>query len=407
VAPEKEPSLHRQVAEAIEVVYPGQEAFNRMLLEHWKAAGDFDKEMQYLVPVAHRMVGVTDEHLEARVLLESGLRRLAPDDSRRILLLNILVFSHWRQGNYAHAETIGRETLPLAQQAGDADGLAECLRNLGMTLSRLGKYEESLQYFKEALSYAADADVIGHILNNLGVVHLALGDNAEAMRCYQASLARHEETGNQWAAAMVLNNLGMEYARLKDYEQGYASLQRSLTIRQRLGDQWGMAGSYNNMGLIATWQDDVEGAARYLNESLSIYRHIGARREVANALVNLGYVEAKHGRENARQTLTESLSLALATNSIPIVLEGLACFVWILARQGDEVGAVELLGFIQAHPAYNIEVFEKLEELLPTLEEAVDAERFEQVKTGGARQELDEVMRRIFGEKPPVVIPPC
>jgi tetratricopeptide (TPR) repeat protein len=400
VPPERKPLLHRRVAEAIETVYPDQEAFNRMLFEHWKAAGNFDKEMHFLAPVTDRMVGVTDEHLEARELLRNALRQLSPVDQRRIRVLNLLTFSHWRQGNLDRAEEAGHEALRLAEQVGDDDARAESLKNLGMTLSRLGRYEEALQHFDEALDYSVDTDMTGFILNNLGVVHLALGDNDAAIRCYQESLARHQETGNQWAAAMVLNNLGMEYARLRDHEKAYDCLQRSLSIRETIGDQWGLAGCYNNMGLVATWQDKTERAIHFFDEAVAIYRSIGARREVANGLVNRGYIEAKHVDENAIQTLTESITLAYITKSIPIVLEGLACWVWILALGGEIDEAVELTGFVQAHPAYNIEVLEKLEGILPVLKADHSLEALETMKNRGAQQELDDVLKDLINQRP-------
>ncbi len=40
--------LHRQVAEAIEAVYPENDTYSTSLLEHWHSAGDLDKEIIYL-----------------------------------------------------------------------------------------------------------------------------------------------------------------------------------------------------------------------------------------------------------------------------------------------------------------------------------------------------------------------
>ncbi|MCP5075344.1 MAG: serine/threonine-protein kinase PknK, partial [Rhodobacteraceae bacterium] len=72
LAAEKQRELHRRVAEALETVYPEDSNYDEALLEHWHQAGELDKEIHYLKPVARHLVEIAAAYERARVLLERG-----------------------------------------------------------------------------------------------------------------------------------------------------------------------------------------------------------------------------------------------------------------------------------------------------------------------------------------------
>ncbi len=76
--------MHREVAEAIEAVYPQDPAHDLPLLEHWHVVGELEKEIDYLHKVA-RSVNVVD----ASYLIDRTLERLPQDHPGRSAVLDL------------------------------------------------------------------------------------------------------------------------------------------------------------------------------------------------------------------------------------------------------------------------------------------------------------------------------
>src|SRR5690606_6119778 len=143
---------HQQVAEAIEIRYAEDAEYNDVLLEHWHLAGNLDKEIHYLYPVAKRLIQITGEYLKAERLIQRVLSKLADDDGRRIQLLNYLAEAHWESGNFDAAQENALQALALAQQHDDVIGQAESQMILGQTMRVRDSYEEALSYTQESLA---------------------------------------------------------------------------------------------------------------------------------------------------------------------------------------------------------------------------------------------------------------
>ncbi|MEL6149639.1 MAG: protein kinase [Chloroflexota bacterium] len=371
--PENEqPRIHRQVATAIEHIYPGSSDYDRVLVMHWQAAGDVERLMTYLIPVTRRMVEITDEHETAQQWLHDGLAILPDDDPRRVTLLILLAISYDRTGRLDVGEMAVREAIPRAVAAEDRPSQLLAISVLGLLLIRLGRFAEAEEFLAAAVELAAQVDApmeTARAHNHIGLGYVYRGQSHQAIHHYQQSIAVYQRIDEEWGAAMTLNNLGMEYARLRDYNRSLSTLQQGYTIRERAGDQWGMASSLNNIGLVATWNGDYQGARDYLQRSLAIYRSIGAKRDIANALANLSFVELHLNAAGVKALLDEGIRLAYEVGSTPIVLELLAGYAWYMFRQGRVLRAGRLVAMITEHPTFNIEVQEKLDEWLPQMQQ--------------------------------------
>jgi tetratricopeptide (TPR) repeat protein len=356
--------LHQKIAEAIEAVYPNDDSYDDVLLEHWRNAGNFDKEIDYLIPVATRMIYITIEYELACQLIERGLAQLPDDDPRRFKLLPSLASALQRRGESAQAEIVSKRALVQAEQGDDYLALATSLNSVGVYATMRGDYAEAQGYFERGYQIAqriGEKRLIGRFLNNLGNL---------------ADLQGQEEAA-------------------QDYYQ------QSLLIWQELEDQGFMAGTLSNLGLVMSAVGNYELAHEYFQQSLILKRELGEPYAITTSLIGLAFLQLKTDDRLARGNLLEALSIAYSIQATPIVLRALAGWAAILLRQGDVVGAAELAGLAQNHPARDTDVQQKVDEIMSEFEQALDSGALEILLARGSNLELDQVVREILGPPTP------
>jgi serine/threonine-protein kinase len=177
---------------------------------------ELQAEVQYVLADGYQRLGLVDD---ARPLAEASLatRRALlgaehPDVARAEGLLGWI---DREGGDPAAAEERLRAAVASARAADDpaAAGLAKSLNDLGVTLGDLGRHEEAIETFEEALalreaagaSGEGDGRAIGITSNNLANAHWALGERDEAIRLMERSVAALEsalgpEHGRVWLA---------------------------------------------------------------------------------------------------------------------------------------------------------------------------------------------------------------
>ena len=117
--PAERRETHGRVAEAIERCYPNDARFTARLLDQWQAAGNEEKELIYLLPVAQSLIDYATNLERAARLLERGLDLLPAEDKRCMPFLNKLSVAYWRQGAYEDGQKAAKQALQLATQAND------------------------------------------------------------------------------------------------------------------------------------------------------------------------------------------------------------------------------------------------------------------------------------------------
>ena len=149
--------------------------------------------------------------------------------------------------------------MSIRREVGDRKGEGETLSNLGFFHRTLGKYDEALKHYEEALSIrreVGDRGGEGTTLHNLGFVYELRGEKDNARKCYREALGIHKDTGNGKGQGLTLWSIGNLYFNEDNYGVALASyllardifedlqipqklvvMQRSIeVIRSRIGD---------------------------------------------------------------------------------------------------------------------------------------------------------------------------
>jgi tetratricopeptide (TPR) repeat protein len=220
-------------------------------------------------------------------------------------------------GDYAAAQTILAEAVPLARTSGDDLTLSRTLYVLGDVHWRLGNLDDAHAALDESLARArAVGDLRRELyaLNRLAVVIGQQGDLDEKERLLHQVRVRALEAGNRERAMVALNNLG-----------------------------------------VVAYERQLHAAARdYYEQALVLARTIGSQHSIALYLINLANADILFGQpSDARPKLREGLTMAQRLGALPKVVSAVKNFAELASAEGQQGRALALMGLARSHPAWS------------------------------------------------------
>ena len=178
----------------------------------------------------------------------------------------------------------------------------------------------------------------------------------EAMDHFKDAVAPARAEGRcgvRWAGGFqaALDALGQRRPDLVVIDAEVGGRQ-GLALCRELDDQPGASAALVNLGETARRQGDYRSAQQFYEASLEIDRQIGDELLEAMTLGNLGHTAQACGEYlAAEQYYRLGLKTAVAIESVPDMLDGLAGLAGVLARTGRQEAAREVLGVVLHHPA--------------------------------------------------------
>ncbi|MDQ3548167.1 MAG: tetratricopeptide repeat protein [Chloroflexota bacterium] len=219
---------------------------------------------------------------EGWMWLERGLA--APNALSPAIRARALSEGSWLtllQGRRADAQRLAADALDLYREAGDPDGIATSL-------------------------------------DNLGELALTAGDYPAAIARFDASMAIWNSHDRRWNAAMSLISLACATLNLDEIDQSRAACHDARTIMDEAGDGRGSALAIVSLGWLELRCDDSERAANHFSDALTVLQRLGARVESAEALEGLAAVaDATDDREQAVRHFASAQELREATGIHP------------------------------------------------------------------------------------------
>jgi predicted ATPase/class 3 adenylate cyclase len=289
----------------------------------------------------------------ARAALEQA-QAAATNDAERALALAIVAEMMSSFGDYAGAQRILEQAIPLARASNNHLTLCRALYALGDVYWHVSRLEEATLALKESLALARElGDVTRELfaLNRLATV-VSPSDRAEAVRLYRQVHTRALAVGNRERAMVALNNLGADASR---------------------GRQWAAARDYDQ-------------------QALALAREIGTQADIALFLMNLAFADIHLGGLGAaRAALREGLALALRLGALSVMVTAVSDFADLAHAEGRTDRALALLGLARRHPAWDSVAQLYLELMLA--EWGLDPEVVEAGLRQGAALDWDETIQ--------------
>ena len=191
------------------------------------------------------------------------------------------------QGDYSSAEALIGESLDIARQLHDKQGVAVSLNALAVFARDRGDvavahslFEENLALWKEL----GDQKAVARSLSNLANVVKLQCDYSRARYLYAECLSIFQTLGDRTGVAWSLNYQGDVARDQGDYAAARTLYEQGLAIFRQLGDRWGVAGTLADLGSLAREQRNWPTAHSLYRESIKIFQELEHKRGIARLL---------------------------------------------------------------------------------------------------------------------------
>jgi tetratricopeptide (TPR) repeat protein len=323
---DERPALHREVAGALEALHPDDSArtiYAEALLDHWRRAGEPEKELHYVLIAAEQAVRLSGIYRAAQAWLEHALSlidagEIADGERQRMKLLKLLADAHSRLAQYPQATECYQASMALAARLDDPRLVIANLTGLAEVAIFQANFDQARRYAESGLTGSSDIDDragIARCLQLIGQIDVYKGEWANAREQFTASLALYQTLDQQPEIAGLLNNLGTTAVMQGDFATAKAYFEQSYAIAQQIGDRHRAGVMLHNLAQIAADQADIEGALDKVREAARLFRELGNRQNLGMALNTHGSLLLRQGSiGEAQRCFHESLALRREIN---------------------------------------------------------------------------------------------
>jgi predicted ATPase len=305
IDPRERPKLHRLVAQAIEVVYPDDSSYGAVLIEHWRVAGDMEKEAQYVQMVAE-------------VRMSSGQFRSAEEFFLRALNL-----------------------IPQTNKL----RLTDLYLQLAENYTLLNDIENAQDYYDKAtLSVDAYSLQMAQLLFGYATIDRHQKRYARANDNLAQALQLAQQHKNTIWERKILMLLGRCAVDKRDYPEATRNFTLAADIAERDASLLGKAVALNYLGVVAHFMQDYKQAENYYQKSLHLAQKIGHVHVDNLAQLSLALVKHDSGNmESAAQAYLRAYEHAEQSEDNPYIAEVSAHFSRYFFQMGNLATGLEIL----------------------------------------------------------------
>lgn len=202
-----------------------------------------------------------------------------PQGELRTYAYNWLAVTLRRLGREREAMQYGQAALAWARREASRQNLATALHNLAGLAYVQGNAALAQALYLESIPLNPDLSERSASLNNLGLILQAQGDRAAAEKWLLEAIALNRAEGHFHHLGKHLMNLGNLYREAARFDEAAAMLDEGAALIERAGDQYWLAVAARYRGWLARDQRDRAEAARWLMLAARTYDLAGATAE--------------------------------------------------------------------------------------------------------------------------------
>ncbi len=270
--------LHRAVAAAMEKQYADRiESQLDALAFHYEHGGLWPRALEY-----RQKAGQWAQRIYANAQAAEHLTRALD------------IIAQWEHGPSSLLED--EAAYPAVKAGFFSAQRAVALTARGEVHALIGKYQEALADYQQALDYGGTAKVRADRFWHIGAVHEKQGRYEEALRALEAGHALVQERHRSHTLPRLLTTLGWVYVRQGQLDLAEQTAQQALSVVNEKHAPREAALAYKALGYVAYSQGNWALAAGHWQHSLALVERTGDRREAGRLLSNLGLIAARHAQ---------------------------------------------------------------------------------------------------------------
>jgi signal transduction histidine kinase len=233
--------------------------------------------------------------------------KTAKEDTAKVNTVIVLAYK-FADKNPDTTVYFANKALALATKLNYKFGITDAHLVIGSGLTNLGKYEEALKNFNEALtlcdelltsaSAAYKSKILkreGNAYNNIGRVNVNQGNYPEGLKNSSTGLKILQEIGDKRGITKAYNLIGNNYYFMGNYPEALKNYFAAVKIAEETGDNPKLAGLYNNIGIIYDEQSNYPEALKNYFAALKIDEKLGNKRGNPLTLMNIGITYKNQG----------------------------------------------------------------------------------------------------------------
>ncbi|MGB3192162.1 MAG: CHAT domain-containing protein [Limnoraphis sp.] len=247
-------------------------------------------------------------------------------------IINNLGELYNQREKYNQAIDYSRQAIALAKEASDRKIEAKALNNLGVAYKNLGQFTEALEAHKQALNIyqeIADPAELAQTQTHLGSVYNSLGEYAQVAQLHQNAIATAQAINNPELQTNVFSNIGSFYNSIGQDDQALQYHQLALEIVREIENTFLEGRTLNDIGNIYTQQGKYDEALNFNQQVLALAEQSEIQQLEAVALSSIGRIQQEQGQW---MEALESYQIALVLQQR---LENRAGEAAILANLGE------------------------------------------------------------------------
>ncbi len=186
--------------------------------------------------------------------------------------------SHQRLDRWAESDTDLRRGLELARELGDPVRHREALTGLGRNLKLQRRYQESWDYYQQALPLARDAGVFAEAIVECNLSQLSAGLKRfeQALRHAERELELRRLVGSPHGEAYALYDVAVAWQGLAEHVRAVDCCERAVALYRELpGTEQDLAAVLTVLATSRERLDDLPGAVDALREAVDIRTGLG------------------------------------------------------------------------------------------------------------------------------------
>jgi CHAT domain-containing protein/Tfp pilus assembly protein PilF len=286
----------------------------RAALALYHQAQDLDGEFEAWNEIGSTYSRQREKDSEAATLnaYQKGLEVAEAAGSRRnqarvLTSLGVFLTRPQTASGAERAQPYLERALPIWRDLGDPYHQSFVLYQLGICRYVMGRFDEAVELYQQALPLAPSADLASGIRTAIGNVYLVRGESLKALESLDNALKIAEDGGDKGAEAAALTGAGNIHQRRGEPQKALRSFQHALEINQGLQD---------NVGAVLLQIGSVDVDLGQTEEALAAYQRAlesskKPDRVRANALSSIGRVDRVRGHpQDALKYFAEGLSIA-------------------------------------------------------------------------------------------------
>lgn len=214
----------------------------------------------------------------------------------------------WKDDSAGSIEQLAQEAINRVDRDGQPYVYANARGMLATAYMRNGQYQQAIEHFGPAMSFAQDIGAKGtlsKIIGNFGWSYYQLGDSQQALERFQEALRGAVEQGDLGPQSTWLADIARVHITEQRFAEALPFAEQSVNVARKYGDLKRVGRALSNLAQVEIELGNFPAARTHNDQALDIFSETNDVAESRYALLNGARIDAGTGEtERAKKTLT-------------------------------------------------------------------------------------------------------